>query len=211
MKKKAAVFLILAAFLAALLMTGCQETEQAVQHTNSFTLNSDNSIVHKMVDALPEGETAESMQAYIEDSLAYYRQDTGRDGITLDECTVTGGSISITMTYASPGDFEAFNGVLFFSGTVKQAYEEGYSFQKIFTDTSGNTLSGSDVSSAYWVDKILIVNQPMSIEVPGQIMAASDLAQITGASTCTVTSENNEDLPEVFRTVNSSAAIIIYQ
>ncbi len=211
MKKRRAVLLLLAAVFLLLTFSGCTEQVPELNTTNLFILNDDGSITQKLVDALPEGESEESMKAYVDAALSHYRVTTGRDGITLDECTVTGKMITITLTYAAAGDYEAYNGVLCFTGTVKEAYEEGYSFQKIFLDSAGNSLTGSDVSSAYWLDRILIINQPMDIQVPGRIYAASDLAQITGEMTVKVTNEEKETVPEEFRVVNDSAAIIIYQ
>ena len=188
MKRCGRVFLgILTA--AALTAGGCAGSREA----EGTTLYVDEDGVLEQAIVEPMGEdtfTQEELRAYIRDDLAAYAEENGGETVALDSCRISEDTVRITLTYASAGDYAAYNQVECFLGTVQEAEGAGYGFEGNFLDAGGNAVEAAAVleqSGAH----VLILEEAITVQVPDDVLYTTSNAAVSGKQTVTV--EASED------------------
>ncbi|MBR6230850.1 MAG: hypothetical protein IKR00_02830 [Lachnospiraceae bacterium] len=211
--KKAYIFLIILILSAlAVLSSGCGQKKLNVS-TTTLRLNKDGSITHVIIGDNPSGYTQEELSTYIDGLLSSYNTDPEKPAVKLNELTVSGdgSSIRIAMDYLSWYDYTYFNNVPFYVGTVKNALNSGYDFSAVFSADSGLKLSGYTLPAEYPDLNVMVVKEAMDILLPSDAIIVSDTVTSNENGGYTVAKTINENVPEVFQTVNSQYSYLIYK
>ncbi|MEG1847871.1 MAG: hypothetical protein RRX92_08160 [Lachnospiraceae bacterium] len=70
----------------------------------------------------------EELNTMVTETIATYNRENGDKKIKLQDVSVNNGIASSIMTYQDAIDYASFNEEIFFSGTVAEAYDEGFDF-----------------------------------------------------------------------------------
>ena len=201
--------IILLAAISALALCACGGSAEPERTT--LVLNSDGTLEHTIISENTQGIPESDLKEYIEEEIDAFKEENPDSKIRLEKCSADDTGIVIKMTYESTADYTAFNGVECFSGKVKEASGSGYSFLTDFVSGNGQVIRGYTLPVQYADSNILIVEEAMDVVVPGDALAVSGSAVITGSSTASVVSNTDPTLPEVFQTTNLTKTYIIYK
>ena len=140
-----------------------------------------------------EDYTAEELEAYVSEQIAAYKEQTGSETIHLDFCKIQEDTIKIKIRYESWNDYQEFNQVICFEGSLEEAQEAGYAFEGGFLDNTGKQAAGATIL-AYGQDwNVLILEEPVAVEVPGAILYVSDNVTVTGDKTASITGSETQN------------------
>lgn len=191
--KKRTAFTLLAICLASTALTGCGTIESLtggrpgsssepesdpVFSTTSAVLHEDGSVAETVIDVLDESYyQSDELEQMIRDSVSEYDAENGQDSITLTSLTFNGPQVNLSLLYRSCADFESFNNIPFFSGSMLEAQMEGYRFEGTYSRVEDGTVvkagvSGSEASAAKELN-VLISDGSHIVAVPGEIMYVS--------------------------------------
>lgn len=134
----------------------------------------------------------EELEASIDHAILEYNESKGSENIEKKEFEVKDKNAELTMKYASGNDYAAFNDVTMFTGDVLGAYNAGYDFAGSFQSVekgqvASTNVTGRDILSSYNYG-IVILNEAMVVNVPANIVYASDNVEVTGKRTARVLS-----------------------
>ena len=116
----AAVWLTAAlCFLSGCSFSTTSNTTVALDETGKLT--------EEIIEELGDDDfTVEELQEYIDEQLAVYNRGKEEPAVTLQTCRVENGDIRLALRYASCDDYAAFNQIVCFQGTLKEAEDAGY-------------------------------------------------------------------------------------
>lgn len=118
--------LLLCASVPALL-SGCGASDA---DTNTITLDQSGKITEEIAEEFSEGYYDESeLEDYLKEEVDFYRSENGRSSVKMSGFNVEDGVAHATFTYADAETFADFRNAEFFSGTIAEAEEAGYSFE----------------------------------------------------------------------------------
>ena len=114
------------------------------------------------------------------DSVSEYNESAKDERISLNSCTVSKKKARVLLKYTSLEDYASFNNVLAWSGTLTSAIENGYFDRSTAVISSDGTLKttvgelesefgGKTASRRGSSLKVLIVEEPLMIKVPGKV------------------------------------------
>ena len=176
--------------LATCLLAGCSFPGGATRTT--VTIDENGRLTEDIVEDLGgQDYTAEELQSFVESSLAAYNP-AEEERIKLLSCRVENGSVKISMQYESVEDYTAFNQVICFQGTLKQAEDAGYSLDRSWREPNGSEGDPQIIREREKEWKIFIVSEPIHVKVPDKILYASENVKITGRLTAVVETVMNE-------------------
>ena len=155
--------------LLLLSLGGCQKAQDV--ETTTVSADKKGKIEQMIVEPLGSDDyTAEELEAYISDSLAAYTEEAGSENIKLESCEMKEGTVKIRISYESWSDYMGYNQVACFFGTLEEAQEAGYSFDRNFLDNSGKAAAGATILAHGQEWKILILEEPVQVMVPGTVL-----------------------------------------
>ena len=95
--------------------------------------------------------------------------------MSIDEFSVEDGVARLFIKYGSTEEYQNFNDVTLFSGTIPQALAEGYSFEEDFTEIKDGEAAGSVKKDAVAdLDaKVIILSEKVDVKVDGAIQYVS--------------------------------------
>lgn len=174
-------------------LTGCQRFESDV---TGISINEKN-VVTQIIkeDFTASGYSEEELSSQIEYEINTYNDASGVKCIKSDKLKVKDGVAEIRLIYATPEDFASFNNEDFFVGGMYDAIKEGYTFQGSFNSVD----TGSIKEEGIWGSKLMIsgedyktviISEPTTVKVSGNILYVSDNLKVLGSST--VESGSNE-------------------
>ncbi len=212
MKKAYIILMIFLLSASAMLVSGCGEKKLNVSET-TLRLNKDGSLTHVIIDDNPSGYTNDELLSYINGLLASYNTDPEQPAVKLDELTVSadGSSIKIVMDYLSWYDYTYFNNVPFYVGSIKNALNEGYDFSAVFSADSGLKLSGYTLPAEYPDLNVMVLKEAMDVILPSDAIMISDTVSGNESGGYTIAKTINENVPEVFQTINSQYSYLIFK
>lgn len=115
---------------------------------------------------------------FIEDTVDEYVKNSGEDTVVLTEFAVQDDVAHAWIDYASVMDYEDFNGVEFFEGSVIAAQADGYKFLGKYAPVEEGKLSVELVNGSEFKDdeslKCVIIGQATAVDVSGDIVYVSD-------------------------------------
>lgn len=155
-------------------LAGCGD-EEAVYDTTTLIVNSDGTMTEVAVEAFDkEYYNASELESYAKSEVQDYNYKKVSTQILLEGVEVEDGVAKVTMSYKTDEDYREFNEDELFVGTVKEAMEEGYSFDKTFTvygkEEAVSVAKATEVSTY----GIVITTQAMDVIVPNKILYISD-------------------------------------
>ena len=196
--------------LLLLSLGGCQKAQDV--ETTTVSADKKGKIEQMIVEPLGSDDyTAEELEAYISDSLAAYTEEAGSENIKLESCEMKEGTVKIRISYESWSDYMGFNQVACFFGTLEEAQEAGYSFDRNFLDNSGKAAAGATILAHGQEWKILILEEPVQVMVPGTVLYTTDNVSVTGTRTASIGGSTPESIAGQFVATTDEAAYIIFK
>ncbi len=200
--KAAAVFLIMGT-----LMSGCIGMD--LENKNQLEVTEDGKIIQKIVDDSDGIITGEELEIYTDENITAAQNEGA--SISLENCRVNNGKINLQLNYGDANSYSIFNGVTCFNGTVKEAYEAGYDFNRTFKAANGAEVPYFSLVSLTTDCKVLILEEPVTVKLPGEVEFMSDGVTVESDGTVTVAENPDETLPEIFQTTTLEPVFIIYK
>lgn len=156
------------------------------------------------------------LEATIDQAILEYNTSTGTENIEKTQFEVKDQIAEVKIEYATGEDYASFNEVTLFSGDVLGAYYAGYDFAGQFQSVKKGKVTavdvtGNDILNSYNYG-ILILEEAVNVEVPGNIVYASSNVQITGRRTAAVMAsdaEEKESTEEVQHETNEEGVLSI--
>ena len=179
------VFLCAALATVMALLCACSLPDNKTN--TSITLTETGSVNETIVEEAGEDEyTAEDLQEYIGGELDKYNSGLETPAVTLESCRVEGGSVRLSLNYASCADYASFNQVVCFTGTLKEADDAGFSMDRYWLDPGGKEGENEIILERAKEWKVLIVSEAVNVKVPDKILYTSDNVKVTGRLTAVV-------------------------
>lgn len=196
--------------LVSFLLAGCGGQE--VADTSTVSLGKDGKLTQTIVeDKGSDDYQLDELKAYIEESLASYRESAGEEKIQLKSCSIDENRVRICLTYESWQDYQEYNQMPCFYGTVAEAAAAGYSFERSFLTREGEAADASAILAEQGDGKILILQEPVRVEVPGAIQYVTDNVSISAAKTAQIAGSTSANAAGQTILVADAEAYIIFQ
>lgn len=172
MKKFISISLVL--IVAAGLLTGCGKSLEADRDT-VYIQKKGNVVSAAIADFDKDYYDEEELKNYIEERVSDYQEEHGKNTVNIDEFSVEDGVARLFIKYGSTEEYQNFNDVTLFSGTIPQALAEGYSFEEDFTEIKDGEAAGSVKKDAVAdLDaKVIILSEKVDVKVDGAIQYVS--------------------------------------
>lgn len=191
--KKLTAFTLLAMAIGSTALTGCGAIESLtggrfgsssepesdpVFSTTSAVLHGDGSVAETVIDVLDESYyKTDELEQMVRNSVSEYDAENGQDSISVTDLTFNGSQVNLSLLYKNSADFEAFNNIPFFSGSMLEAQMEGYRFDGTYSRVENGTVvkagvPGSEASAAKELN-VLISDGSHIVAVPGEIVYVS--------------------------------------
>jgi hypothetical protein len=178
MRKAGRLTLFILTIALVLSLAGCGEFLKSV---NSLEIDSGGNVKAFSISEFDkEYYSGTELRKQILDSVSEYNESAKDERISLNSCKVSKKKARVILKYKSLEDYASFNNVLAWSGTLTTAIENGYFDKSTAVISSDGTLkttigeleskSGGKTASRRGNDlKVLIVEEPLMIKVPGKI------------------------------------------
>ncbi|MCF0146557.1 MAG: hypothetical protein HUJ73_08220 [Eubacterium sp.] len=178
--------ILLTAILLAGLLSACSLAKNSTN--TSITVTETGAITENIIEDKTGDFTAEELSAYVKEKVAAYNKGNEKDPtVEMESCTVDNGSVQLTMKYASCDDYAAFNNVVCFQGTLKEAEDAGYDVMNITWYEQNGAKGDEEVISGRIKEwKVFIISEPISLKLPDKILYTSENVKITGRLTAVV-------------------------
>lgn len=156
------------------ILSGCGASYEAEEST-VFILK-DGRIVSTDIEEFSEDTyDADGLEAYIDNAIDTYNAEYGKESVKLKKLTVKEGRATLIMEYASASDYQKFNDIELYTGSVAEALAAGYSFDGDFACVSDGKIVSCDVSdflsdSSY---KVVVIRGNLNVTVKGTIAYVS--------------------------------------
>lgn len=156
------------------MLAGCG-TSYAADESTVFVLK-DGKIVSTDVEDFDEGTyDTDGLKDYVDQTIDTYNEENGKGLVKRKDLSVKDNKAVLTLEYASASDYQKFNNIELFSGSVAEALAAGYSFDADFASVSDVKIESCD-SSAFLNDpdyKVVIIKGNTNVQVKGTIAFAS--------------------------------------
>ncbi len=164
----------LAILVIAGLLTGCGKSLEADRDT-VYIQKKGNVVSAAIADFDKDYYDEEELKNYIDERVADYQEEHGKNTVSIDEFSVEDGVARLFIKYSGCEDYQNFNEVTLFSGTIPQALAEGYSFEEDFTEIEDGEAAGSVKKDAVAdLDaKVIILSEKVDVKVDGTIRYVS--------------------------------------
>lgn len=158
------------------MLVGCGNSYEADEST-VFVLK-DGKIISTDVEDFDEGTyDADGLKAYVDKTIATYNEANGKGNVTLKNLTVKDKKAVLILEYATAQDYQKFNEIELYTGSVAEALAAGYSFDADFASVSAEGIRACD-SKDFLNDpdyKVVVIKGNTNVQVKGTIAYASVL------------------------------------
>ena len=107
--------------------------------------------------------------------------------VTMKSFRIKNKTATATLVYESAEAYADFNGVTCFWGTAAEAVAAGYSLAGEYLDSNGNQVDLTTILNSEKPYHVMILTEPVLVEVPGKILCASPVVEIRDAKHAKVT------------------------
>ncbi len=107
-----------------------------------------------------------------EEEIADYNRRKSSNGIYMENVLFENSVLEASVNYADDSDYEEFNGVLFFEGTITEAMAEGLTVPKSLNGTDGSTIITAELDKDS--TRIVVYDIASDVVVPGNVKGISD-------------------------------------
>lgn len=169
------------------------------------SLESDESIVYidkkgsvTFLDIAPFDQdyySEEELRSEIEETVADYNEENGKDTVTVEELTVEDKTARLKLKYKSVEDYTKMIGVELYQGKVVNALADGYSFDKDFVKVKdGKTTESVEKKEVYGESNLMavIIRANIDVKVAGEICyVSSENVEVTGKDSVSISGGGN--------------------
>ena len=187
------------------LLTGCGKSLEADRDT-VYVQKKGTIISAAIADFDKDYYQEEELKNYVDDRIQAYQSTHGQKSIQIDDFSVEEGIAKLFIKYAGYEDYQEFNDVTLFSGTVPQALAAGYKFDTEYSEIVDEKVTGNiENTKIMELDaKIIILSEKVDVKVDGTVQYVSSKYTTIKAED-TVSIQLTEDAEE------STLVYIIYQ
>ncbi len=168
---------VIAFLFFLLILRACGVFEERAAET-TLTVNADGSITFEEIAAISDA-SADEVKAFIKDAIKTYNRENKGGRVRLKRIHEKDGTIYVRSVYSDAKVYADFTGLTLFSGTIAEAQADGYDLSDIYASVKegkkGSVTEISEVLSDKR-DSCLIVEQNISVVVPGEICYVTDNA-----------------------------------
>jgi hypothetical protein len=165
----------LAVILCIGLLYGCGDSYAADEST--VFIRKDGSVVSTDVEEFDENTyDTDSLKSYVNDAIDSYNGEYGNNSVKLKKLTVKDGKATLTIQYASAADYQRFNDIELYTGSVTEALAAGYSFDDTFASVKDGQITLCEDASEFLNDasyKVVIIRSNTNVQVKGSIAYVS--------------------------------------
>ena len=165
---------VLAVILCLGVLAGCGTSYTAEESTVFILKNG--KIVSTDVDDFDENTyDQDDLKKYIESTIDSYNDENGKGLVSLKNLSVKDGRSVLTISYASASDYQKFNDIELFTGSVAEALAAGYSVDGEFASVSGGDIKACD-AKAFLDDadyKVVVIRGNTNVKVKGTVAYVS--------------------------------------
>lgn len=178
----------LVVIIIAGLLSGCGKSFDAEQ--NTVYVQKKGTIIGAAIEKLDkEYYQEEELKEFVETKVAEYQKKHEKKSVKLDDFSVKEDVAKLFIKYAGYEDYQNFNEVILFAGTVPEALAAGYDFNTTFTKIKDGKASGSAASDKLKDTdyKVVILNEKIEVKVDGEIQyISSDFTTMKSKDTVSV-------------------------
>lgn len=151
----------------------------------------------------------EELEKFIDEKVETYQKNHEKSSVKVSDFSVKDGVAELFVKYAGYEEYQEFNNVTLFAGTVPQALAAGYDFNTKFTEIKDGKASGEVESSKITESdyKVVVLSEKIDVKVDGTIKyISSDYTSLKAKDTVSIKlPENAEDGAEL------SLVYVIYE
>lgn len=167
-------------FLMLILMTGCSQTFDA--ETNTVYVKKDGTVMQAIVEEFGESNYDQNeLEELIKQDISTY--NNGTELIKVEKYKVKDNTAKLITSYKKASDYETFNDVQFFAGTISEAKAKGYEFDDKFTSIDDNNTVGSETIKSLSQYKVIIFEENVRIKTDNKISYMSSNTKLIDAKT----------------------------
>lgn len=130
------------------------------------------------------------LQTMVENAIEEYNSSAGSERIELNTLSVKGNAAHATITYAGDEDYEKFNQIGIYNGTVKEMDETIYDAQAELMDQNGNKIPLRNLILSDDSYHLAILQETCILETSGKILYTSSNVELEGKKTAVVTADH---------------------
>lgn len=163
--------------VCAVLLCGCSMKFSAEE--NAVYVNKDGEIVSAIVESFDkEYYDADELQAMLEQSVAEYNAENGKDSIEIDSFKLDDGVLKVIMNYLTWADYSNFNDVQFFAGRLSDIQGKNYGKNITFEGRDGSeSVAFEDIDGDY---QVILVEEKIVVQTAGKIAYVSENVSVEG-------------------------------
>lgn len=181
-------FISLVCLLMTGLFAGCGKSLEADRDT-VYVQKKGTVIGAAIADFDKDYYDEEELKSFVDEKVQEYQEEHGKDSVKIDKFSVEEGVAKLFIKYDSYENYQDFNEVTLFSGTIPQALAAGYKFDTEFTEIKDGEAGGS-VDNTTIVDldsKVVILSEKVDVKVDGTIQyVSSEYATIKADDTVSI-------------------------
>ena len=170
-KKCAGTVAAFCGLLFCFLLSGCVTEEKDAVTGLEFA--KDGTILYRIVETFDkEYYSIESLKTMIDEEITQYNANTGgRINLQkIEESDLAEDMVVVEMQYTSYEDYTAFNEVVLFYGTIKDAMNAGYPLDVELINSKGEVLMPTDLQSSSFIERyICIIEEKVQVTFPDKI------------------------------------------
>lgn len=130
------------------------------------------------------------LKTMVENAIEEYNSSAGSERIELNTLSVKGNAAHATITYAGDEDYEKFNQIGIYNGTVKEMDETIYDAQAELMDQNGNKIPLRNLILSDDSYHLVILQETCILETSGKILYTSSNVELEGKKTAVVTADH---------------------
>lgn len=177
---------------SALILTACADKySKPGNDLSSFSLSRDGSIEAALLDDFSQNYYNESeLMDYINKELATYNAANGEGSISMTGHERLGNNICVYLHFASVKDYDAYMPDSLFTGTVQEAYDNGYDLDQAlsYAEQPEHVIGKNDLMNMA-NKKIMIFTGRGRIRIPSKIKFYTQSMKQTDAKTVEASEE----------------------
>ncbi len=197
---KRIISISLACVMIAGLLTGCGNSLDV--DCDTVYVEKKGTIIGAAVQKLDKDYYNEDeLEEFIDTKEEAYQEEHGKSSVNVRDISVKDGVAELLVKYAGYEDYQEFNNVTLFAGTVPQALAAGYDFNSKFVEIKDGKAAGEVESSTITESdyKVVVLSEKIDVKVDGTIKyMSSDYTSLKAKDTVSITlPENAEDGAEL--------------
>lgn len=205
---KRMISISLVCVMIAGLLTACGSSLDA--DCNTVYVEKKGTIIGASIEKMDKDYYKEDeLKEFIDEKVEAYQKEHEKNSVKVSDFSVKDGVAELFMKYAGYEEYQEFNDVTLFAGTVPQALAAGYDFNTEFTKIKDGKASGEVESSEVTESdyKVVVLSEKIDVNVDGTIKyMSSDFTSIKADDTVSIQlPENAEDGAEL------SLVYIVYE